>query len=596
MIKKIKLGLFFLFLLSVQVFAQTTLQRVAVPHPQSNLSSSKARTLATGDTLKLPFFDDFTLTYGNPNPTYWLRNGGVFVNDQFAVNPPTFNTATFDGLNGNGVPYNAFVNPLQIGSADTLLSKPINLLGESAVYLLFYWQPEGLGEKPDAEDSLVLQFKNKDQSWSTVWFKNGLPLQPFQKVQIDLGAAYYYNAFQFRFRSYCKLSGRFDTWHIDYVYLNNRRYPTNGLPFQFDLAFSNLPSSILKNYSSVPYKHFINDPASFLAKEINASISNFDIIEKGLNLKIQVQGKDVSFTAPPGLIKPQTLNIPIKIIPSIGNLNLNPTDTVLNLKTFYQLRTGDERDNNVGFERNDTVTRITKLSNYYAYDDGSAEYALSINQKFSRVAYRYVASQISVLTDIDIHFENMVDNPVGLSFNLWVWKKDKKDSLFVKNYVVPSSSKSFIRFDLGKYLTVEDTFWIGWQQTADKNLNIGFDSNINSSQNIFFNIGTGWIPYTEAKGSLMMRPVFRTIDPNSIQDEKNLDLKVKVYPNPAKDILYFSSAVNSCEVFDLAGKLLIQNGKKELIDQVTIDELARGIYIIRLKKGNQILNSRFVKE
>ena len=58
-------------------------------------------------TLTLPFFDDFSQTKGaNPNTKLWI-NGGVNINNTFALNQPTVNIATFDGKNSAGLPYDA---------------------------------------------------------------------------------------------------------------------------------------------------------------------------------------------------------------------------------------------------------------------------------------------------------------------------------------------------------------------------------------------------------------------------------------------------------------------------------------------------------
>ena len=39
----------------------------------------------------------------------------------------------------------------------------------STVFLSFFYQFEGNGDKPNPNDSLVLQFKKSDGSWITVW-------------------------------------------------------------------------------------------------------------------------------------------------------------------------------------------------------------------------------------------------------------------------------------------------------------------------------------------------------------------------------------------------------------------------------------------
>src|SRR5687767_12191898 len=59
---------------------------------------------ALGDTLALPFFDDFTSTNVYPDMKYW-RDSDVYINSHFPISPPSYGVATFDNLNNKGVPY-----------------------------------------------------------------------------------------------------------------------------------------------------------------------------------------------------------------------------------------------------------------------------------------------------------------------------------------------------------------------------------------------------------------------------------------------------------------------------------------------------------
>ena len=120
----------------------------------------------------LPFIDDFSNNSVFPDISKWLDNE-VFVNNQFPDRPPTQGVATFDGLNNKGKVYISTTTPF---SADTLTSIPIrldsgyNIKGKKSqlmlsdkIYLSFYYQPGGLGdrvgESPLPEDSLLLEFR-----------------------------------------------------------------------------------------------------------------------------------------------------------------------------------------------------------------------------------------------------------------------------------------------------------------------------------------------------------------------------------------------------------------------------------------------------
>ena len=111
-------------------------------------------------TLTLPFLDDFSQHTHYPNQNIW-KDFYTYVNASFPIDPPTYGVATFDGLDSTGYPYN-FTNPTAYGIADYLTSESIDLTSPiDSVFLSFYYQPQGNGNKPEAKDSLRLEFFKK---------------------------------------------------------------------------------------------------------------------------------------------------------------------------------------------------------------------------------------------------------------------------------------------------------------------------------------------------------------------------------------------------------------------------------------------------
>jgi hypothetical protein len=116
--------------------------------------------------LPLPFFEDFKQENIYPDTTRWMDNY-VFINKNFPLFPPTWGAATFDAINQYGDIYDN-ANPLQF-FADQLTSKPIRLdsifeptpralTPADSIYFSFYFQPQGIGNDPQPQDSLVLDF------------------------------------------------------------------------------------------------------------------------------------------------------------------------------------------------------------------------------------------------------------------------------------------------------------------------------------------------------------------------------------------------------------------------------------------------------
>ena len=147
------------------------------------------------EALFLPFFDDFSHSDLYPDSTKWTDNN-VLVNDGFPLCPPNRNGATFDVLDANGKVYgyaisNAFVAEYLTSARIRLDSinepEPRALTPADSVYLSFYYQPQGNGNAPEAQDSLVLQFgtTTEHQEFLFLDYQNYSIADIFAEMQVD---------------------------------------------------------------------------------------------------------------------------------------------------------------------------------------------------------------------------------------------------------------------------------------------------------------------------------------------------------------------------------------------------------------------------
>ncbi|MCA6422686.1 MAG: T9SS type A sorting domain-containing protein [Flavobacterium sp.] len=76
----------------------------------------------------------------------------------------------------------------------------------------------------------------------------------------------------------------------------------------------------------------------------------------------------------------------------------------------------------------------------------------------------------------------------------------------------------------------------------------------------------------------------------------NQDL-FSIYPNPAQSIINIDSvnniSIDSLKIFDIFGKLLLEKTKNT--NQVTIENLSNGIYIIEVASEGKIIKKKFIK-
>ena len=164
MMMKTTFKVFALALLFGLMASQADAQEILTPFRGTTEKAPMKRGVA--EARFLPFFDDFSHTALYPDSTKWTDNN-VLVNDGFALCPPNRNAATFDVLDASGRVYdyaisNAFVaeylTSVRIRLDSIMEPEPRALTPADSVYFSFWYQPQGNGNAPETQDSLVLQF------------------------------------------------------------------------------------------------------------------------------------------------------------------------------------------------------------------------------------------------------------------------------------------------------------------------------------------------------------------------------------------------------------------------------------------------------
>ena len=144
------------------------------------------------------------------------------------------------------------------------------------IYISFLYQPQGFGDEPEATDSLLLEFYDlESNSWNRIWGDTGKSVVPFQIVHLPLlNAAYFSNAFQFRFRNYGGLSGALDQFHLDMVSLREAIPPAFADTVFKDFSFVYPLNSLLTDYTSVPWDHYKASTESKMTESLEIVVFN----------------------------------------------------------------------------------------------------------------------------------------------------------------------------------------------------------------------------------------------------------------------------------------------------------------------------------
>ncbi len=569
------------------------------------------------DPASLPFWEDFSSTTGSPDSiriwgtdtasqwNYELSKD-VFVNATLAISPPSYRVATFDGWDANGG-FHEKTDPW----ADQLVSTTIDLLGKRDVVLSFYWQAGGNTELPEEEDSLRLQFYDpeiEDGTWITDWVINGKDITDgkdsiFTQEARPIAMRYLTQEFKFRFQSFGNKDGPFDTWHLDYIYVNENRADDNY--YYDDISLNQAPSSLFEPFHSIPtyqlagntdhYSRPFSIGASALEEPDRAnagvpaeyileidelvSMTSIDSFDLGDQPVIPVNQNPFSLTSS---LHVESRNLDFSSLPLLDSM-------VIQTQVYFFNNIDRLFDHNAD-QINDTIQTQYLLHNYYAFDDGTAEYAAGINSNGGQVAIQFWLERPDTLTHIDIYFPNIDPPSAGKALTLNVFKNLKGSPPIRSQPIIIENGNSineFTRYTFQTAVLLSDTFFIGYQQRINEYIGIGFDrSNPNVGGYLFENKTGQWEQNDRLKGSLMMRPVFSSSD-SPVTGVEEVE-KLKAYPNPTKEWLTINGTYHSMTLSDLTGRILLQEKSKITHD---LTSLKQGLYLLTIhrKEGDQTL-------
>jgi hypothetical protein len=499
--------------------------------------------------------DEATIFFATLNDpaALWLDHY-AYHNYRYAVEPRSLGVVTFDGLDEFGYPY--AIGTSLTNTADYLHSKPLDLSPYTAadsLYFSFLVQPQGFGDVPEATDSLIVEFYAKDlDQWVWVWSMAGDTLQPFKVVHIPvLNAQFFKKGFQFRFRNYGALSGSLDHFHIDYVHLRPQSDVADTL-FK-DFAWVYPMNTLLDTYTSVPWDHYkastINRMSSAVAVSIHNGSANAENNSTAGQISYSYNGTLEAAGGMPGFIlsngalnyAPQTTyNSNHDMTPIPFDINFPGNEQVFRVKGTIAAQFPN-------LALNDTTGFYQSFSNYYSYDDGSAEAAFGPTGAQARLAVQFDAYEADSLVGLALHFVPSVNDVSSKLFLLSVWSNEnghpgqllyEDDVFFPRMPTYGNDRDVFINYFFAdtQKVSVPASFFIGWRQLDPERLNLGLDRNIDHSNKVQYSVDGGFTWYTSPfEGSAMLRPIFST----ALDASLGIDSPISetptwsCYPNPS---------------------------------------------------------------
>ena len=527
----------------------------------------------------------------------WLDHY-AYHNYRFGVNPRSLGVVTFDGLNEQGYPYQIGTTVTNYG--DKLTSKPINLGSFSAsdsVYFSFLYQPQGLGDVPENGDSLLLEFYAPELSqWFHIWSVSGGATIPFKAVHVNVNDTKFFKpGFQFRFRNYGGLSGALDHFHVDYVHLRSLS-AYNDTTFK-DFAFSTPINTLLKTYTSVPWDHYKASVGSKMTDSLFVNLYNGSTsAENYQNGQLTINQSNLQ----------QGLYVLPGFLLAEGQINYNPLsflDSYHDLSIGYEysrVLPGISQEFDVvgaasaqfpNLYQNDSTSFKQLFSNYYSYDDGSAEAAFGPTGTQARLAIRFDTYEPDSLIGVNLSFLPSVVDVSQKLFLLTVWDNDNgqpgnvlyEDDAFSPrqpSYVNGNNNYQTYYFADTAKVAVGTTFFVGWRQLDPDRLNLGLDRNIDNHTTIRYSVDGGNNWYTAPfSGSAMLRPIFSTLIDATLQTNETEEKELTIYPNPSNGKLtveFQNGHQAPLFVYNQLGQLMMSSDS----NQLDLSPLNAGIYFI----------------
>ena len=614
------------FILQFSLYAQIQLR----PLKNINEQSSNGRTNLVLHSLNLPFWDDFSLSQNAPDSLLWESGSNVFVNNNIGIHPPSQYVATFDGTNRNGSPY--ALNNLFNGAGDSLITHPIDLSQiapskRSKVLLSFYWQLLGRGEIPELEDSLTVMFWSIDSTWilqdlypedETLFsLVGGLDqlnldedsLPSFEQIIIPvLGSEFYHPSFKVKFQSFSSLNGIYDTWNLDYIYLNENR-DLDDFSHQ-DRTLSAAPSLLFSPYYEIPLTQYLAAPIKYIATQYTLANNLYGLpspLEYVHSLTNQTNGNTIT-TGSVALFRLSAYETGRKVEGlgmEVSLVNIENDSAVIESTFTYNTgdkflyeqitREGDTLFSHINLRANDTLRQYYQLNDHFAYDDGTADFAAGINFMTGELAVRFVINKPDTLTGMKINFPVVNPSSNGKGLELMVWNELSDSTVLHRQafQIVNNGRQDFNEIVFSQNIYVEDTIYIGFKQFTEDYIGIGFDKdNPLGMEAIFSNTGTEWKQNTRLKGSLMIRAVFGQVS-NTLMKTNQNKLEAHIYPNPSDGFINVSYTYDHYFLYSLSGKLMTRGNFNATLD---FRSYPKGIYLLNLQRGSSLITQKILIE
>lgn len=557
----------------------------------------------SGDTLDLPFQDDFSGEASFPDQEKW-SDFKALVNNNFCAMQWSRGVVTLDGLDEGGKAYNINKNSSDT-LADVLTSQYIDLSAATSPYLNFIYQEGGLGDIPEKEDSLVVDFWNVDSArWERVWSVRGGEMEQDQWKWAAVSAdnpRWLKDGFRFRIGNYGALNGSFDIWNIDYLSLESGRTILDTTIS--DPAITQPHPVLINNFTQMPWFHM---NATQYPSQINMKYRRNGpppVDGWSLNLgkyRMYQDGNEIASRTTVPVITNLDHNVEreYQVPLDFSQVTLQTAPTNLEIVSWYD---GEA----VGIRKNDSLRYVQRFDNVYAFDDGTAEQVYGLTDANSYILIRFQPPVSDTLKGLQMFFGQAKEDISRTPFRIVVFNFQnngpgsilyESDSLYYPRFIGGNNQFGTYTLDTSG-IYINGTVYIGVKQISATPLTIGLDRNTDSLTQLIYGDGSNWYPSLEYPIALMMRPYFRYHPTDISVSEPTVDRgHLSIYPNPTDGAFVIEAGINNptpARLFDLNGRM-VWEGPVHDGSQVNPGILGAGLYILHVYAGDEVLTAKVI--
>ncbi|HTN16417.1 MAG TPA: T9SS type A sorting domain-containing protein, partial [Chitinophagaceae bacterium] len=438
----------------------------------------------------------------------------------------------------------------------------------------------------------------------------------FKQVMVPIrDTAFLHSGFQFRFVNKASIGINDDVWNIDYIRINTGRNQFDTAVN--DVAYTLTPASILKDYTSMPYRQYLAAASAERATNFNTNIrNNFSTTQNIARFGYEANQAGSGTSLGSGADVNRSVGAYANSDVTFGTYSTTPSagtyeKVVFENKYYLESPAAD------AYKGNDTVVGQQVFDNYLAYDDGSAEMSYYLNlfpTLPGKIAIEHHLNQPDTLRGLAIYFGRQVPMATFKYFSIVVYKNIAYGSSSSDNIIYQIENQQPGYVDTVNHFWIyafdrpvpmpSGTFYIGTTQPAlsgSDSLYIGLDRNRTASNHAYYNVLNVWSP-SLVSGALMMRPLLgQAVKSTHVVAVSSMEQQPALYPNPAHDILKitYPGSVNalSFSIKNILG-INVTNGTIFADDpHIDVQALPAGTYTIEFQaEDRQYPAQKFIKQ